>query len=97
MKKTIYGLLAGVWLVSSVVVYAADMNSIAKASMILSTVAGLADKYQDVQEMLDRQTRVLELIARSAPLQPSQKCEIERISSMNGKNPNSTLTEIAMA
>ncbi|MCB1666435.1 MAG: hypothetical protein KDI28_11680 [Pseudomonadales bacterium] len=61
MKKTIYGLLAGVWLVSSVVVYAADMNSIAKASMILSTVAGLADKYQDVQEMLNAGTLELDV------------------------------------
>lgn len=61
MKKTICGLLAGVWLVSSALIYAADMSSIARASMILSTVAGLAEKYQDVQEMLNAGTLELDV------------------------------------
>ena len=61
MKKTICSLLAGVWLVSSFAVQAADLNSIARASMILSTVAGLAEKYKDVQDMLDAGTLELEV------------------------------------
>lgn len=52
MRRTVWGLMAGMWVFVGAAVYAADMGSIVHAQIILGQISQLADKYQDVQDML---------------------------------------------
>ncbi|MDP1932570.1 MAG: hypothetical protein Q8L60_14040 [Gammaproteobacteria bacterium] len=61
MRKTTIGLLAGFCLLGSVTVQAADMGGIIKAQVILGQITQIANKYQDVQDLLNAGTIELEI------------------------------------
>jgi|GEM_PF-1795958 len=52
MKKTTIGFFAGILLSASASVYSVDMGSVVHAQVIIGQLGQLADKYQDVQDML---------------------------------------------
>ncbi len=63
MRRIIWGVMAGMWVFVSAAVYAADMGSIVHAQVILGQIGQLADKYQDVQDMLAAGTAELDVPA----------------------------------
>ncbi|MGJ8689085.1 MAG: hypothetical protein ACSHXZ_06125 [Gammaproteobacteria bacterium] len=52
MKKIMINMFAGLLISTSASVYAVDMGSIVQAQVIIGQLSQLADKYQDVQDML---------------------------------------------
>ena len=61
MRRIILGSMAGAWMFLGVAVNAADMGSLVHAQVILGQIGQLADKYQDVQDMLVAGTAELDV------------------------------------
>ena len=61
MRTTMWGTMVGMWMFASAALYAADMGALVHAQVILGQISQLADKYQDVQDMLAAGTAELEV------------------------------------